>query len=604
MSRAEIAESSSPLDFLFFPFKLVWGFIVFMIFAWTTSRQVRPFILSFPAALGLIAFIAAAWVAEFKGRTVGAVRSFGAYTEMSDEASPFYNLSEAVGYVRKASNLTPLEPAFKYELGLAHERLADERPEELDRAYDVISWLAPSRDDKDAVNYGDGFSDGHLWMASYHWNDESKSEEVRRRNAREHMELSYDTNNENVYAVLGLASMNRAEADELRTEIETLKEEGADQAAIEYKEREEETRADRAVELYRQGINLPLRSERQLYASLAIIEMLQARGEDAKAKQMGRQFIIKHEKNAHLYPDALPFWISIVRTCMLIDDYEKANEFILKGYQLANNLQVRQILAQLAAQIKVEESKTFEDMESETEFIKRLFALCTAIKTNVQVMQAYRELVYFVDDVESGSDQEFWMRGAILGSDVIDAEEQKDPRFPGIIHMVLGFREIVQGRKTNGLEHWEIASQQFDMAPHAINFMIQIYSGENELSRKKKLHLANCGITRFPQSPYFYATRGRFNLDEGFNEEAADDMRFANSRIPGNINILENLLAALKKVEEGSGEKDGLDDEIRQVESELADIRSKIAVPVGDKLSNFVQADIPDYTSDDDSESE
>ena len=81
-------------------------------------------------------------------------------------------------------------------------------------------------------------------------------------------------------------------------------------------------------------------------------------------------------------------------------------------------------------------------------------------------------------------------------------------------------------------------------------------------------------------------------------------MRFANSRIPGNINILENLLAALKKVEEGSGEKDGLDDEIRQVESELADIRSKIAVPVGDKLSNFVQADIPDYTSDDDSESE
>ena len=601
MSRAEIAQVSSPVDFLLFPFKFMWGFAVFMIFAWTTSRQLRPFILSFPAVLGVIAFIAGAWAAGFKGTTVGLGRAYSTYQVMSDKESPWYDLQEAVGYAKKATELDPTNPYFKYELGLAYERAAEKREEKMYRAHDLISWLAPSRGDDQAENAGDGYSDAHLWMASYYWSDESQDEAERKAVAREHMELAYEADDENVYAVLGLASMNRAEADELRKEIEQLKEEGAEQSLIDQKDRLESVRADRAVELYKHGINLPLMSDRQLYASLAIIEMLQKRGEDEKARQMGQQFIIKYEKSAHLYPDALPYWISIVRTCMLIDDYEKANDFILRGYQLASNPEVRRILAQLAARIKVEEAKTFEDLDDESQFLKRLFALCNAIKTNVQVLPAYRELLYFIDDVESDSDQEFWMRDSILGSSVIDAEEQKDPRLPGIIHIVLGFREIVNGRKSNGLEHWEISAQQFDFAPHAINFLIQVYVGENELSRKKKLHLANCGIQRFPQSPYFYATRGRFQLDDGFYKEAVEDMRFANLRIPGNINILENLLDALKKLIEEKGDDAELENEIAQVESELEQIKAQIDQPEGDRLSKFVQDTA--FKLDDDSDS-
>ena len=223
MSRAEIADSSSPIDFLLFPFKLIWGFVVFMIFSWTTSRHLRPFVLSFPAVLGLIVFVAAAWAAGFKGKTVALGRSWSAYREMSDKESPYYDTSEAVHYIRKASELEPFEPLFKYELGLAYERIDD-----TDRALDVMTWLAPGNQDKEAVNAGDGYSDAHLWMAGYHWLEEEKPEEQRMALAREHMELAYEANPENVFAVLGLAGMKREEANKLKSEIETLEKEGGD----------------------------------------------------------------------------------------------------------------------------------------------------------------------------------------------------------------------------------------------------------------------------------------------------------------------------------------------------------------------------------------
>ena len=345
-----------------------------------------------------------------------------------------------------------------------------------------------------------------------------------------------------------------------------------------------------AVQLFQSAINLPLRSERQLYASLAIIEMLQDRGDYEDAEKMGKQFVIKNEKNAHLYPNVLPFWISIVRSCMLIGDYDKANEFILTGYQWATDPEVRKVLTKLAAQIKVEEATTFENLEDESDFLNRLFSLCNAVKTNVQVLPAYRELMFYIDDVEAGTDQEFWLRDAVLGSSTVDQEDQRDPRLPGIIHITLGFREIVNGRKSNGLEHWEIASQQFDMAPLAINFLIQVYSAEHELSRRKKMHLVNCGIQRFPQSPFFYATRGRFHLDDEAYEDAIKDLQFANARIPSNINILENLLDAMNKLlEQKGGEDEELEKEIEKVQSEIDLIKSRIAQPEGDQLSKFVQ---------------
>ena len=347
---------------------------------------------------------------------------------MSDQEDIYYNPVEAVQYARKAADLDPFEDEFKYQVGIGYDAIDEvERPYEYMRALDVMSWLAPGNDEPDAENAGDGFSKAHLWMAGHYWNDEELDEEKRKALAYEHMELSYNTNKENVLAVLGLAGMKRALANDLRDEIETLEAESGDPSVIAEKKGLEAKAADTAVRLFKEGISLPLQSDRQLYASLAIIEMLQERDRNAEAKRIGQQFIIKHEKNAHLYPDALPFWISIVRTCMLIDEYEKANEFILRGYQLASNPEVRQILAQLAAQIKVEESKTFEDMDDEGQFLKRLFALCNGIKTNVQVLPAYRELIYFVDEIEADSNQEYWMQDSILGSDAIAASEQKDP---------------------------------------------------------------------------------------------------------------------------------------------------------------------------------
>ena len=539
LSENELRDLSAGglvVTLLLLPFRICWGFIVFMVFAWTSSRSGRAFLFAVPAMIFAVLYVAVVWAVGFRGDLKAYGLAAARYAKASNPEEETYNPDAALLYAKKMVAADPeLSEFSKYELGISYDRL-----EKFDEAFDVMSWIA--RDvELDASPSEIGFSAAYYWLAGY-FADETKSpqlsEEERKVKSRKQMELAYKADPEYVFAVLGLAGMNKDDADALKKEAESLRAEGKEEEA-DRKLVEAEQKLDDAVKFLDKSIALDLVTERQLYASNVLIDIMQERGRDREAVLKGKQFIARYISLAERYPDVLPFWISIVKVCIQIGDFERGNDFILRGYQLAQDRQARSTLAKLAAQIEVEKSKTFEDMEVEEQFLGRLYALCKAIKTDIQVPEGYNEVMYYVDGFEIDDDKDYWLRDSLLSAATQD--ENGDPRLPGVIHIILGLRDILNEEEKAGIRHWEIATQQFAFTPYVINTMIGFYVEEREASDELRDRLLEIAIKLFPQEPVFYASRGKFYRDDEKFDKAIEDLEFAKSRLPDSILLLKNL---------------------------------------------------------------
>ncbi len=563
-SRFSSDQSVSVVDVLLFPLRAMWGFAVFMVSAWTTSRDGRAFLFSIPAIGSAVVLIALVWVIGYKGESRANALSYFNYNKMKDPNEARYDLDGALMFAKKLVDLQPENRDLKYELGDAYAQVKND-----DRAFNIMNYLAPDVS-LDSAEATDGLSRAHLWLSAYHKKSENGDLEEDQWNevSQRHVELAYKSDKTSVAAVLEMATIRRAKAAMLQKEAEKLRQENQPELADE-KEREADRNLRDTVKYLNEAIDLPTESAFQLFASTALINILQDLGNDEEARLTGLRFINKYEGLAVNSPDALPIWITIAQACILIKDFDRGEKFIKQGYQLASNPEVRDILLQLAAQIDVEKSKSFDDMENEAQFAKKLYALCNAIIANVQTWQAHKEMLYFVDGFESASDQDDWLRDAILGSLTSEGPAEMDPRIPGIIHVVLGLREIVAGNSSEGKKHWEIASQQYTYAPYAINILVRIYDEERELDKATRLELIAAAIEQFPQVPLLYATRGKFHQEEGDFENAAEDFEFAAARIPRSLPILKELVACYKET--------GDDEKLAKYEKEVAEIEAIMA---------------------------
>ena len=538
ISDSELRDLSTGgliVTLLLVPFRLFWGFIVFMVFAWTTSRSGRAFVFAIPAMIFAVLYVAAVWAVGFRGDLKAFGLTTARYAKASNPKEDNYNLDAALLYAKKMVEVDPdLSVLTKFELGDSYGKL-----EMYDEAFDIMSWIAPDFD-LDVRPSELGHSPAYYWLASY-YADPVKShlpEDQRKAQSRKQMELAYKADPTNVFAVLGLAGMNKEDADELKKQLEELDEQGNEDKIIELTIAREE-KLDSAVDYLDQAIDLEVISDRQLYASNVLIDIMQERGKTREAEVKGKQFIDKYIFYAQRYPDVLPFWISIVKVCIQIGDFERGNEYILRGYQLAQDDASRNTLARLAAQVEVEKAKTFENMDNQEEFLSRLYALCEAIKTDFQVPDGYSESLYFVDGFPLDGDKDFWVRDALLSA--ADPEKNRDPRLPGVIHILLGLRDILNDQEKPGIRHWEIANQQFRFTSYAINNLIRAYVDEREADDELRNRLLKIAIDLFPQDPIFYATRGRYFRDDEKYAEAIEDLEFAKTRLPGSVAILKNL---------------------------------------------------------------
>ena len=568
LSESELDDQSVVgilLALLAWPFRLLWGFCVFMVAAWTTSRNGRAFLFALPAMGFAVFFVAVVWVVGYKGETKARGLTGQFYGMASNELHPAYDPDAALLYAKKMAEIDPKDDERLYFLGLSHDRIGEHKI-----ARNIFQKISPDMSvDSSVLDLG--YSDGYLWLSGY-YADEKKNdlpEEERKVKSRKNLELAYRSNPENVMALIALGGTYRNDANRLQEEIDLLREEGNDELADE-KEILKNAALRNSTEYFEEAVDLPVIMDRQLYASIALVEMLQEQGEMEAARLAGRQFIIKYETTASNYPDVLPLWVSLVKTCILIDDFERGEKFINQGYQLAQNPEIRTALAQLAAQIKVEQSKTFEDMDDEEQFFSRLVALSKAIRADVRVPEGYNLLLYYVDGFDMDSEKDLWLRDSVLGKSVsagANSTTSVDAGVPGVIHIVLGFRDILNGQVQEGQRHWEIAGQQLGVAPIAINFLIMVYSNEREIDNEKRNELVSTAIELFPQAPNFYATRGRYLMEEEKHEGAIEDLEFAKVRIPDSPSILKDLVTCY----EATGNQEKVD----EYNAKIQDIESK-----------------------------
>ena len=125
ISESELDDSDSLLPtLLMIPFRLIWGFIYFMIFAWTTSRSGRSFIFAIPAMLAFIVFVGMVWAIGFKGDLKAVAVSRGYSKLYADERNPLYDTEAARMLAKKVVEEAPEDPVYKYELGLTYELLS------------------------------------------------------------------------------------------------------------------------------------------------------------------------------------------------------------------------------------------------------------------------------------------------------------------------------------------------------------------------------------------------------------------------------------------------------------------------------------------------
>jgi hypothetical protein len=566
LSESEFQDQSAggiALALLLLPVRLLWGFIVFMVTSWTTSRHSLPFLLGLPAVLfGLVA-VAAIWAVDFKGESRGVAFTNHYYQVATEEGSANYDPQAALLYAKKLVELRPYQTSreFKYQLGLSYERA-----KKLDQAYDVMRSLAPDVeiDDLKVVSGDEGArsrSQAYFWFAKYYYNNELSKlpDDERRQLIQKNLRLAYKADPTHVLAVVMLAGVSREDAVALKAEAEKLRKAGDDIQADQKEKMAVQLNLD-AERFFNEAIDLPLERPEQLYASITVIEMLQEQEKHSQARTTGLRFINKHRADASRMPNVLPFWVSLVRTCILIDEFDQAEEFLNLGYQLAQHPDVRNALLLVGAQLEVKRAEKFSNMDDEREFTERLFSLCNAIRTYYGTEPAYVELLYYIDEFDLESEKDSWLRNSIIADG--EREAAKNTGISGVIHVVLGLRDVIWDDKKSGKKHWEIAGQQFLFSPHSIDMFIQIYAREKKLDSQARNDLISVAIELFPQSPQFYVTRGRYALEDEQFEKALKDLKFAEVRIPENLGLLEDLATIHEKL----GDEDGVTSYRRKIE--------------------------------------
>ncbi len=562
------------MDVLTFPFRLVWGFVIFMIFAWTTSRSGRAFILAIPAMLFAVLYLAMVWVVGFKGENKAVGLTAGRLSKAENPAEPAYNPEASVLYSRKLVDLQPEEPLWKFKLASAYAVTG-----EMDRAIEIMKWLAPEDSEEQP-----GYAKAHLWLAGYYRNPENGNLDdlARKQVSERYIRNAYNASSEDepfdhVRAILASAGIERETALDFREKAEQLRAENRDEEAKEL-EIKAEAANRRAVELLEKAFDLPLNNAGQLSAGTEIIAILQEQGKDAEAVMEGRKFINSYASKAQRFPDVAPLWINLVRACILIEDYELGKKFASSGYQATNNDEVKRAMANLSAEILVAESMSYEDMDDKQQFVQRLYALSEAIQTNFATRLAYQEIAYFIDGFDADSEQDIWLRDSVLGIESDDSSTWAGT--PGIIHIVLGLRDILNGNTVEGRRHWEIANVQLPQTPLIINLLLQVYSRQRELDFDKKIELIDIAIKQFPQSGFFHVTRGSVLQEAGRHDEAIKDLEFALARIPENRNILELLVKSL--------EATSATENLAEYRQRIADIKAK--EQARDQLAGFYSA--------------
>ena len=566
------SDSLSPGQILSSPFRLVWGFLVFMVMSWASSRSGRAFVFAMPAMGVLFGCLATYWVVGqygYKHAKENSIAARSYHTQFSPD-NPEY----AEGYAWKSFGLLydeeKPEENLRHKFELARSLYGNDKK---GQAVHLMQLLAPD----DEI----GYVEAHTWQARYYRYPEVSGLEEKEghEKSKAHLLRAIEADPEDIVARNELAreyvrGIKWAESTE--DEIAMLKD------ALKYY-------GQLAFQIEFKG------SPIQLEAVTRYLDLLKELGEkdpsnieryERESRLRAEAAINQYKLFAYRYPNVFQLWLALIRCAVHLEDFDQADELITSSLQLVSEQTTRQQISQLSAQILVEKSDSFSDLSTEEGYRDKLYALCESIATDFRLEESYKRIVTLFDN-EDIQDQDIWLRGAITGSG------SKKIQIPGVIHILVGLRDIIDENYSEGEKHWELANQQFQFAQYSINNLIKIYSREKEISYEKRLEFMTVVMELFPQQPVYFLTRGEFHKEAEKYDEAISDLEFAKKNFAGVLSLVESLAECYEKV--GNTEKQ------QECEEEAEGIRAK-AIAAQRAARNLPPLETEDEDEDDEKE--
>ncbi len=521
---------SRVIGFLTFPFRLLWGFLVFMVQAWPQSRSGFAFLRGVPAILGLMVFFGGLLTADLlfpEAKRIGSTTGYLSYHLANSPEFPEYSLI----FAKKLVELNPDNPEYLYQLGLTLDRVGERV-----KARDVMSSIA--FDDRP------GFPLAHVWLSEYYVRSAAleMSPEERETQARKHLGFAVEVAPENQSANFELAQLYLAQANRY--------EKGSDEYNSVLRS------AIKCLTTVADGETTGLR----LRAVPKLAELEMELGINDPDRRLDNE-IIYLQSLARKRPEIFEIWVAIVNCAILRKDYQQAADIVTEGIRLIEEDDSKRNMLELASLIYVEKSDDFTDMSDRNQYAFRLNSLCQAIGLNPTNRIIYLKLLDFIaeksppaassgqndetkpSDQASGTVLDFsvsdalWLGDSIVGSPV-----------PGVIHALLGMREISKGNVREGEKHWRIAEKQYGRTQLIVNNLIDVAAKERPNEFSNMLDMITLGIELFPDQPVFYQTRGVYLMKQGKTEDALKDLLYASQEMPNMLSLHKYLIECYEKL--------------------------------------------------------
>ncbi len=538
-------QGSKFASFLTFPLRLLWGFLVFMVQAWSSSREGFSFIRGLPALGVLVATPIALWGINFYGKKISVGPSMGYHSHFTKNGRPEHSKL----FSRKLVELQPVEAAHKYRYALDLEASGD-----VAEASRVMSWLAKGQpnfyldDSEDDLTTRERnevqFAKANVWL-SQKLLVKQRSEgfdEQRNEQAMEYLSAAIEATPEDMQARLSLAELHFTRAEKLKETNPKGYRENLKSA----REALEKVVSQRRLSNIYQVIAMP----RLVSVCVELEDEQTARlAYDHATSQIG--------KLARANPDVFELWLSLVRCSVALKEYDRASDFIREAYRTVKDKEVRQKTVRLASLVFLQQADDFPDLTDESQFRLRLFALCRAIQTNPRDADIYLRLLDYID-VEEGEQHDRWLRNSTDQCPI-----------PSIIHIILGTREIIRGNIVNGQARWDIAQQQFGTTEMVIHRLLSFAVNEDEKYAQDSL--ITKAIEMFPEQYRLYETRGALARKADNYSQAITDLEVVIKHHPELLTAHEMLADCYEKV--GNNEKS--DFHRKKIEELLEELEEK-----------------------------
>jgi|GEM_PF-5612597 len=493
---------NSFLRWLTFPFRIVWAFLVFLVTTWSSTRPGNSFGRAMPAILAVGSFAGVLVLAynipfrvagisfpdpamRYEGRSVFLRELASSKTDPKEKKEL---LEGALVCARHLVAIRPTNNSYKYLLGLALAENGD-----ILGARNIMQFIAP--EDKQ------GLSMAHIWLAIDLLNTESgeaRIKDERQDLAYKHLRMIEQStaNNESIEGYFARVRMAALMMDEKKYE--------------------------EAEELLKAVVEGQLKWPVQLEAIVRLANVFKAQ---EKKAQLAAFVFAANGKLGDLslrQPDIPEIWETMVTLNVVMDDFPSAVSNLQSGIVAARDPDVRMRLLQMQSILFIRQSQLVPDIESREDYKKKFLILARAIVVNPTVPDVYIALLPYLDVNRPNTEEAVWLRELFLDSETPG----------GVLHAVIGMRDLLNGRFAEGQDQWMTASSKLETAGIVINNFLQVLAEKKPEDMENFFNLASVAIEMFPDQYFFYFTRAKILQKLNRLDQARKDLELVVEKIP------------------------------------------------------------------------